>query len=166
MIQSYTQNPSFGDPTLFQDELDSTILKVQKLEAVLHSHNLLLEEVNYKLEQKKLTQKCELLSGEKSAKLSSVSPDGSRSSCAGYGTMSTYSSDSDSEGEQSVVAAMFDYGGEGGDTTIHMTAGEEFVVTDADQGGWTRVRRRNMDIQCGEGFVPTAYLRLADTYSH
>ena len=47
MIQSYTQNPTFGDPKKFQEELDSVILKVQKLESELHSHGILLSNVNY-----------------------------------------------------------------------------------------------------------------------
>ena len=45
MIQSYTQNPTFGDPEKFQEELDSVILKVQYLESELHSQNLLLNDV-------------------------------------------------------------------------------------------------------------------------
>ena len=37
-----------------------------------------------------------------------------------------------------------------------MEAGEEFIVTEGDEGGWTKVRRKNINT---EGFVPTTYLQ-------
>ena len=154
MIQSYTQNPSFGDAKTFQEELDSTILKVQKLEAELHSYTLLHKELMYKLEQKQCSQRSALLSPAPS----NASPHGSRSSSTGYGTMSD--SDGEDTTEDTIVAAVYDYDGEGGDTTIPMVTGEEFIVTEEDEEGWTRVRRKNRTRQRCEGYVPTAYLRL------
>ena len=61
MIQSYTQNPTFGGPKKFQEELDLVILKVQKLQSELHSHSLLLDNVNHQLEQKHGLQKSSLM---------------------------------------------------------------------------------------------------------
>ena len=40
-----------------------------------------------------------------------------------------------------------------------MEAGEEFIVTEGDEGGWTKVRRKNINSDGGEGFVPTTYLQ-------
>merc|ERR1712013_971249 len=65
MIQSYTQIPTFGDAKTFQEELDSTILKVQKLEADLHSLNLIVKEFDNQLEERKSNQKQAPLPGPK-----------------------------------------------------------------------------------------------------
>ena len=40
-----------------------------------------------------------------------------------------------------------------------MEAGEEIIVTEGDEGGWTKVRRKNIYTEDWEGFVPTAYLQ-------
>ena len=92
MIQSYTQHPSFGDVKTFQEELDSAILKVQKLEADLHSLNLALKELEYQLEEKQCIQKPVLLTPSPSHRLSVNSTEGSLASSAGYGTINSYSS--------------------------------------------------------------------------
>merc|ERR1711970_1187244 len=103
MIQSYTQNPSFGDATIFQEERDSTILKVQKLEADLHCLNLILKEFDNQLEEKKSSQKQAPMTLSLSPKTGVDSPVSSRASSAGYGTIST-SSEGDSEDGDIVVA--------------------------------------------------------------
>ena len=173
MVQSYTQNPKFGDPKKFQEELDSVILKVQKLESELHSLNLQLSDVNYQLEQKKSPQKSPLISPRTIHTIVSDSPGGSRSSSAGYGTISNYSSsdrDSDSaensqlkleEHDEDIdtVVALYAYNGDCSESIIAMEAGEEFIVTEGDEGGWTKVKRRIVDSEEYEGFVPTAYLQ-------
>ena len=46
MVQSYTKTPRFGDPKKFQEELDATILKVQKLESELYAKSKKLSEVS------------------------------------------------------------------------------------------------------------------------
>ena len=102
MIQSYNQNPTFGDSKQFQEELESTILKVQKLESELHSQNVILNDLNYKLEQKKSIRKSPLLLPQTIPKMISYSPEGSRSSSAGYGTISNYSN-SDIESDSSDI---------------------------------------------------------------
>ena len=149
MVQSYRQNPSFGDPKIFQEELESVILKVQKLEYELHSLNLELSDVNYQLGQKKCQQKSPLII----QKQVSDSPEGSRSSWAGYGTISSSSnSDRDSDSLDSsecenigTVVALYDYNGDCSESSIAMEAGEEFIVTEGDEGGWTKVRRKNIN---------------------
>ena len=97
-------------------------------------------------------------------KMPSDSPEGSRTSSAGYGTISNYSgSDSDSLGNSELgletVVALYPYAGDCGDSSIAMEAGEEFIVTKGDEGGWTKVRRKNSEREDCEGYVPTAYLR-------
>ena len=167
MVQSYKQNPKFGNPKKFQEELEVVILKVQKLESELHSLNQDLTDVNQQLEQKNRLNKSPLITPRTISKIGSDSPGGSRSSSAGYGTISNYSgSDKDSESiensenEESIetVVALYPYSGDCGDSTIAMEAGEEFIVTEVDEEGWTKVRRKNIDNQEGEGFVPSAFL--------
>ena len=80
MIQSYTQNPSFGDPKKFQEELDSVILNVQKLESDLHSQNNLLSNVKCQLEQKHGLQKSPQTAAQLLPKIILDSPEGSMTS--------------------------------------------------------------------------------------
>ena len=100
-----------------------------------------------------------------------------QSGSAGYGSMSNCSSsDRGSEGldrnEQNtglnndfrdasfaVVVAIYSYNGDCSESSIAMEAGEEFIVTDGDEGGWTKVRRKNSNSEDCEGFVPTSYLQ-------
>ena len=44
---------------------------------------------------------------------------------------------------------------------ISMAAGEEFIVIENDQDGWTKVRRvdRRYFDDVGEGFVPTSFIQ-------
>ena len=161
MIQSYTQNPSFGDATTFQEELDSTILKVQKLEADLHYLNLILKEFDSQLEEKKSSQKQAPLTPNLSPKLSADSPVSSRASSAGYGTIST-GSEGDSD-DSDVVVALYDYDGLCGESSIAMIAGELFIIEGEDEDGWTKVRRKNITEEGYQGFVPTSYLTIAES---
>ena len=167
MIQSYTQNPAFGDPKKFQEELDSVILKVQKLESELHSHSILLGNVNYQLKEKHRLQKSAQISPQPAPKIILDSPEGGRSSSAGYGTISNDSnSDRDSDSLENAdrtlentAVALYSYTGDCSESSIAMEAGEEFIVTEGDEGGWTKVRRKNINSEGGEGFVPTTYLQ-------
>ena len=161
MIQSYTQNPSFGDATTFQEELDSTILKVQKLEADLHYLNLILKEFDSQLEEKKSSQKQAPLTPNLSPKLSADSPVSSRASSAGYGTIST-SSEGDSD-DSDIVIALYDYDGQCGESSIAMIAGELFIREGEDEDGWTKVRRKNITEGRVQGFVPSSYLKLVES---
>ena len=167
MVKSYTQNPTFGDPKNFQEELESVILKVQKLEYELHSLNLELSDVNYKLGKKKCPQKSSLITPQIIQNQVSDSPEGSRSSSAGYGTRSNCSSIDRDSFETSdntlenigTAVALYPYNGDCSESSIAMEAGEEFIVTEGDEGGWTKVRRKNIKSEGGEGFVPTTYLQ-------
>ena len=53
MIQTYTQNPKFGDVKKFQGELDTAAHKVQLLESELHAMQTELVDVNNTLENMK-----------------------------------------------------------------------------------------------------------------
>ena len=161
MIESYTQNPSFGDAKTFQEELDSSILEVQKLEADFHSLNLVKKELDYQLEEKKSSQKQATLRPILNPKLSADSPVSSRASSAGYGTIS-----SGSEGESDdsdIVIALYDYDGQCGESSIAMIAGELFIREGEDEDGWTKVRRKNITEGRVQGFVPSSYLKLVES---
>ena len=56
------------------------------------------------------------------------------------------------------VVALYPFTGDCSESSIAMEAGEEFIVTEGDEGGWTKVRRMNPINEEDEGFVPTAYL--------
>ena len=60
-----------------------------------------------------------------------------------------------------IVIALYDYAVDCSESNnnIAMEAGEEFIVTEDDEGGWTKVRRKNINSEGGEGFVPTDYLQ-------
>ena len=158
MIESYTQNPSFGDPKTFQEELDSSILKVQKLEADLHALNLVLKALDYQLKEKKSSQKQGQLSPSPVPKLLTDSPNTSRASSAGYGTISNTSEDDGDDGH--IVVALYDYDGQCGESSIAMIAGELFIREGEDEDGWTKVRRKNITENRCQGFVPTSYITL------
>jgi len=53
MVQSYTNNPKFGDASKFKSELDSAIYNVQVLESDLHALNIQIKDLDSKLEDKK-----------------------------------------------------------------------------------------------------------------
>ena len=159
MVQSYTKTPRFGDPKKFQEELDATILKVQKLESELYAKNKKLSDIENKL-------------GEA---LGKGSPLGSRSTSTGYGTMSNTScSDEDCESlkisghmnEFSIhdyvktAEALYAYDGDCDESSIPMMIGEKFIIINGDDHGWSRVRRKLPSEQKCEGFVPTSYLQL------
>jgi len=176
MIQSYTQNPSFGDPRKFQEELDVTILRVQTLESDLYSQQLMLNDMEERNVNKSSVQVLD------SSNPTITSPEGSRCSSTGYGTMSNYS-DSDEEcasvteiknreaiGHDVTVKslhsfdtkvkaiALYPYKGDCGDSCISMKSGEEFLVIERDDHGWTKIRKENESGKFLEGFVPTSYI--------
>ena len=57
--------------------------------------------------------------------------------------------------------ALYPYDGDT-ESNIPMTEGEEFIVTEPDQGGWIKVRRIDdrFHQDFGEGYVPTAFVRI------
>ena len=58
------------------------------------------------------------------------------------------------------VSAIYCYRSDSNET-ISMAEGEEFLVLETDQEGWTKVRRRNKSIYDPRdiGFVPTSFVR-------
>ena len=184
MVQSYTMNPKFGDAKNFQSELDSAIHHIQVLESDLHALNSELKDVNGKLEEKKGNSSHPAVSTHLTIPRIENSSAGSgsnsiQSGSAGYGTISNCSSSdrgSDSldnselntglhedfrDESFAAVVAIYSYNGDCSESSIAMEAGEEFVVTEGDEEGWTKVRRKEVEensVDC-EGFVPTAYLQ-------
>ena len=182
MVQSYTTNPKFGDAKKFQSELDSAIHHLQVLESDLHALNSQLKDVNEKLEEKKGNSPLPAVSTHLTIPMAENSSVGSgsnsiQSGSAGYGTISNCSSsdrgsDSLDNSEQKIdlpnnfrdesfptVVAIYSYHGDCSESSIAMEAGEEFIVTEGDEGGWTKVRRKERDSEDCEGFVPSAYLQ-------
>merc|ERR1719427_1286157 len=175
MIQSYTQNPKFGDVTKFQGELDAAAHKVQLLESKLQAMQTELVDVNNTLENmKKQSPAINKIRRERS-------PSGSFASSLSSTQVTVESaSDTDSEWEEdayddlsapsappaesisklSLVVASFSFESDSSDT-IPMAEGEEFLLMEEDHDGWTKVKRVDNRFfeDMGEGFVPTSYIQ-------
>jgi len=183
MVQSYTDNPKFGDPKKFQAELDAAIHHVQVLESELHSLNIKLDDINNQLDGKIGESPKHTIPNTLTLPVVENNSVGSgsnsiQSGSAGYGSISNCSNserdcesldNSEAIGEEQreyvnsdhdLVIALYSYDGDCGETSIAMEAGEEFIVTEEDEGGWTRVRRKSSLGVEGEGYVPTAYLEF------
>ena len=175
MVQSYTNNPKFGDAKKLQCELDSAISHMKVLESDLNAFKTQLRDKNYKQKDNKGESPKSYLTTPLTIRKIENSPGGSRSNSiqSDYMTISNYSSsdrDSDSlenselklgEHEDFIdtVVALYAYTGDCSESSIAMEAGEEFIVTEGDEGGWTKVRRKNINSEEYEGYVPTAYLQ-------
>ena len=175
MIQTYTQNPKFGDVKKFQGELDAAAHKVQLLESELHAMQTELVDVNDRLENMR----------NQSPAINKIrrerSPSGSLASSMSSTQVSVESAcNTDSEWEEDdlsapsappeesisrlslneKVVASFSFESDSSDT-IPMAEGEEFFLMEEDQDGWTKVKRVDNRFfeDMGEGFVPTSYIQ-------
>ena len=54
MIQTYRENPKFGDVKKFEEELELAVFRVQQLQSTLHSLRGQLDDVNLSLENLKV----------------------------------------------------------------------------------------------------------------
>jgi len=174
MVQSYTNNPKFGNAKKFQSELDSAIYQVQVQESDLHALNTQMKNLNYKMEEKTGESPRPSFNTPLTIQRIDHSPGGNRSnsiqsSSAGYGTISNCSSSDSFENSDiklmvlgdsfETVMALYAYNSDNVESSIAMETGEEFFVIEGDEGGWTKVRRKNSVTDDCEGYVPTAYLR-------
>jgi hypothetical protein len=103
--------------------------------------------------------------------------DSIQSGSAGYGTISNCSSSDrgsasldnnelkinlheDFRDESfATVVAIYSYSSDCSESSIAMGSAEEFIISEGDEGGWTKVRRNEGDSEDCEGFVPSAYLQ-------
>ena len=59
--------------------------------------------------------------------------------------------------DDEVVEALYDFEGETA-STLPMRAGELFLLVEADSEGWSKVKRKEGDLE--EGYVPTSFLKV------
>jgi len=59
--------------------------------------------------------------------------------------------------DDEVVEALYDFEGETA-STLPMRAGELFFLVEADSEGWSKVKRKEGDLE--EGYVPTSFLKV------
>merc|ERR550517_779962 len=59
--------------------------------------------------------------------------------------------------DDAMVEALYDFEGETA-STLPMTAGELFFLVEADSEGWSKVKRKEGDLE--EGYVPTSFLKV------
>jgi len=189
----------------FELELEDAVLRVQQLQASLHSLRSQVEEVNLALENLKLGGGADSTSVSPSEGLTTKKTvcDKNIQEVSGYDTnnkvsgglaaskyenentsdfdeddyfdssVSFKSSEPDEISENSSdktdtsygrgrrrVSAIYGYNSDTSET-ITMAEGEEFFVLEADQEGWTKVRRRSKNIYDHRdvGFVPTSFVR-------
>lgn len=201
MIQTYRENPKFGDVKKFERELEVAVLRVQQVQASLHCLHTQLEEVNVSLDNLKIAADLTSVSPSQGLMKKTISEkniqevssyDTSNKVSGGLGTkdenentsdfdeedyfdssVSFKSSEPDDISENSSdkrvdttygrnrrVSAIYSYSSDSSET-ISMAEGEEFLVLETDQEGWTKVRRRSRSIYDPRdiGFVPTSFVR-------
>jgi hypothetical protein len=61
------------------------------------------------------------------------------------------------DADDKVVEALYDFEGETA-ATLPMRAGELFLLLEPDSEGWSKVKRKGLDLE--EGYVPTSFLKL------
>jgi len=59
--------------------------------------------------------------------------------------------------DEEVVEALYDFEGETA-STLPMRAGEVFLLVEPDSEGWSKVKRKELDLE--EGYVPTSFLKV------
>ena len=59
--------------------------------------------------------------------------------------------------EEKEVEALYDFEGETA-STLPMRAGEFFILVEPDSEGWSKVKRKEADLE--EGYVPTSFLKV------
>ena len=59
--------------------------------------------------------------------------------------------------DEEVVEALYDFEGETA-STLPMRAGEVFLLVEPDSEGWSKVKRKKLDLE--EGYVPTSFLKV------
>ena len=162
MINTYKENPEYGNVKKFEQELKLASDKVNRLDTELSSLNRELDLVESAM---CLNIRHSLLSSHDSYSEGSdgtshnsvdtsdtldttdVTDDGKHSEDSGEW------SDDGSEMPPKKLLALYSYGGEE-DGTLMMDAGDEFDVIEEDVDGWTRVRRSRSG---EEGFIPTGF---------
>ena len=193
MIQTYTENPKFGDAKQFQGELDAAAHKVQLLESEMHTYQTELVDVIHTLQKMKKqspsinnvrekspsgSHASSLMSARVSISSASDSINSGQEKRKNQGldsgiylTANTIRPTSDWEEEAfenlstpspvlEKVKALYLFESDSSDT-IPMAEGEEFIVIESDQDGWTKVRRVDTRYfeDVGEGFVPTSFIQ-------
>jgi len=162
MINTYKENPEYGNVKKFEQELKLASDKVNRLDTELSSLNRELDLVESAM---CLNIRHSLLSSHDSYSEGSdgtshnsvdtsdtldttdVTDDGKHSEDSGEW------SDDGSEMPPKKLLALYSYGGEE-EGTLMMDAGDEFDVIEEDVDGWTRVRRSRSG---EEGFIPTGF---------
>jgi hypothetical protein len=152
MVQSYTDNPKFGDAKNFQSELESATYNVQILESDLHALNIKLKDINEKLDSQRNVLPNIAMSTPQSIIVPENSPNFISDSAVKDGELGAVGLD-----DKETAIAVYPYNDDTIKNSITMEVGEEFIVTEVDDGGWTKVKRKTNVSE--EGYVPTAYLQ-------
>ena len=151
MVQSYRDNPKFRDAKNFQSELDSAIYNVQMLESDLHALNIKLKDINEKLDSQQTASPNIAMSTQEN------SPRFNRSYSINVIEVKVEEHGAVGLDDKETAVALYPFEDDTIENSITMKIGEEFLVTEVDDGGWTKVKRKN--IVSEEGYVPTAYLQ-------
>jgi len=61
------------------------------------------------------------------------------------------------DADEEMVEALYDFEGETA-STLPMRAGEVFLLVEPDSEGWSKVKRKELDLE--EGYVPTSFLKV------
>jgi len=178
MVESYTNNPKFGDAKKFQSELESASHNVQVLESDLHAVKTKLKVLEEKLDSPKLTTTtCKMENSPLASRSDSIHSSSSSNSdnvSSGISELKVeenmnmkpvtvgalYSTTTTPTTTMNTVVALYSFDDNTIGNSVAMEIGEQFVVTAEDDEGWTKVKRKSNQGGQNEGYVPTAYLKF------
>jgi len=162
MVQSYTNNPKFGDVTKFKSELETAVYNVQVLEADLHSKNNQLKELKGKFKDAPIVARdtSNISNLPENIPVVCSRSDSNSSSDRGSDISELESTSCKEEDSVKTVIALYPFEDDTIENSIGMKTDEEFIITEADDEGWTKVRRKYpVNGINNVGYVPTAYIQ-------
>jgi len=159
MINTYKENPEYGNVKKFEQELKVCSEKVSKLDSTLTKLNRELD----LLESAMCLNIRHSLISQQGDSYSEGSDGTSHTSDSTDATIDITDDGKNSEDSEEwsddcldppvkKLLALYSYNGEE-DGSLMMEAGEELFILEEDTEGWTRVRRNNGE----EGFIPTSF---------
>ena len=159
MINTYKENPEYGNVKKFEQELKVCSEKVSKLDSTLTKLNRELD----LLESAMCLNIRHSLISQQGDSYSEGSDGTSHTSDSTDATIDITDDGKNSEDSEEwsddcldppvkKLLALYSYNGEE-DGSLMMEAGEELFILEEDTEGWTRVRRSNGE----EGFIPTSF---------
>jgi len=147
MVDTYSNNPSFGTTENIQKELDLATQNVQQLKPKLLVIDSQLTEVVERLNLKTAS----------SPRYVNTKDQLQHSDFADTREVNSSPCETVSSKSRHKGVAKYDFDGDSIENSITMKVGEEFCILEEDAEGWAKVLNENTDSM---GFVPSSYLDI------